>query len=85
MSFRWMCALARHMRGDAVMPPVRVCFIPKKVFVVTASCPRNSVSRVVFLEVTLVEVVDTSVLSSCMWLVVRVFVVMEQVCGHVWS
>ena len=76
-----MWALARHTRSDAVISPVRVCFMPKKDFVVTASCPRNFVSRVVLLEETCVEEVDRYVLSSCMCVIIRVFLVMEQVCG----
>ena len=81
MSFRRICALARHTRGDAEISPVSVYFIPKNVFVVTASYPRNSDSRVIMLEVTFADVVVISVSSSCMWVVVSVFVVMEQECG----
>ena len=77
--------MTRQTRGDAEISPVSVCFMPKKVFVVTASFPRNSDSRVILLEVTFVDVVDMSVSSSCMWVVVSVFVVMEQVCGPPWS
>ena len=73
--------MARHTRGDAEISPVSVCFMPKNVFVVMASCPRNSDSRVLLVEVTFADVVDISVSSSCMWVVVSVFVVMEQECG----